>query len=111
MISSLCTADTSFFARTPTRSFTSSKVKRIRQANQKGGSGAASLFSQTLQDLLIVPGRLLVLVKNLIRPARQPCLCHVALDDILLKSLAPRTFKRPKVIARFAGLDVREGHR
>jgi hypothetical protein len=34
-ISSLCTAGTTFFARTPTRLFSSSKVKRVRQDSYK----------------------------------------------------------------------------
>jgi hypothetical protein len=53
-------------------------------------------------------GSVRVFATNLIRPGRQPCLGHVAFDDVLLESSAPRTFKGPNVIARFAGLDVRE---
>jgi hypothetical protein len=51
-----------------------------------------------------------VFASNLIRWGRQPCLGHVAFDDVLPESSAPRAFKGPNVIARFAGLDVREDH-
>jgi hypothetical protein len=65
---------------------------------------------RALRDLLIVTGRAPVFAKISIRPVRQPCRRHVALDDMSLKSPAPRTFERPKVIARFGGLDVRKNH-
>jgi hypothetical protein len=60
--SSWCTAGTSFFARTPTRSFTSSKVKRTRQVSYKRTTSKLEgrlksrphFLSQSLRDFIIV---------------------------------------------------------
>src|SRR5712671_5880352 len=46
----------------------------------------------------------------LIRPGLYPRLGRIAFGDIPLESFAPRTFKRPDVIARFPGLDGRKDH-
>src|SRR6202007_3330599 len=75
-ISSLCTAITSFFARTPTRSFTSSKGKRIRQARQanykktRGRHKSRPHFLNQPPPVILISERVLVLKRAILAQRR-----------------------------------------